>query len=256
MDVLVIGSNGHIGEDIVKSLIERKEYVLRPERKELDCRDLLSVEGYFVKKRPSAVVLCDGWFDDKVGKDISEISYRPDSIVAENILKMCRAGGLDFVYVGTDVGPDGIAHEISQYAKSIVIHTSSLFGIGGDNLIRSFMVYSRTMEKASFDNSAFIHPTYTRDIAPIIADMLIRKQYGSYVLHNSGGCTEYELACKIFSLMGADTEITPSGTPGFEDRRRTSLPSWEDAVERYIVELRKSGFFSDAGINGLQSRGS
>lgn len=256
MDVLVIGSSGHIGADIVKSLMDRKIFVLKPGKGELDCRDPLKVEGYFVKNRPSAVILCDGWFDDKVGKDISEIGYRPDAVVAENILKVCRAGGLDLVYVGTDAGPDGIAHGISQYGRSIVIHTSSLFGMGGDNMIRSLMVYSRTMDKVSFDNTRFMHPTYTRDIAPAIAEMLIKREYGSYVLHNSGGCTEYELACRIFAMMDSDAEIIPEGSPVFEDRRRTSLPPWEDAVERYIVELRKSGFFSDTGLNGLQSRGS
>ena len=256
MDVLVIGGSGHIGADIVRSLTDRKAFVLKPGKEELDCRDSLKVEGYFVKNRPSAVVLCDGWFDDKVGKDISEISYRPDAIVAENILKVCRAGDLDLVYIGTDMGPDGIAHEISQYDRSIVIHTSILFGMGGDNMIRSFMMYSRTMDKMSFDNTRFIHPTYSRDIAPVIVDMLIKKEYGSYVLHNSGGCTEYELACRIFAMMDSDTELIPEGMPTFEDRRRTSLPPWEDAVERYIAELRRSGFFSDTGLNGLQSRGS
>ena len=112
------------------------------------------------------------------------------------------------------------------------------------------------MDNASFDNSKIIHPTYTKDIARLIADMLIKKEYGSYVLHNSGGCTEYELAVKLFSMMGSDAVLTPVGETVFEDRRRTSLPSWEDAVERYINELKKSGFFSDTGINGLQSRGS
>lgn len=256
MDILIIGNYGHIGADLEKSLTDRKQYVLKPKTGELDVLSELSVEGYFVKNRPSAVVLCNGWADNKVGTDIGDYNYKPNQSIAEILLKLCRAGNIPLVYIGTDVGPDPIAYEISQYKNSIVIHTSCLFGMGGDNIVRSFIIYSRTMDNASFDNSKIIHPTYTKDIAKLISDMLIKKEYGSYVLHNSGGCTEYELAVKLFSMMGSDAVLTPVGEIVFEDRRRTSLPSWEDAVERYINELKKSGFFSDTGINGLQSRGS
>ena len=67
-------------------------------------------------------------------------------------------------------------------------------------------------------------PTYTPDLARLLADMIQTEKYGRYHATNEGLCSWYEFACEIFRQAGmTDVKVTPVDSSDF--RPRPSGPS-------------------------------
>ena len=98
-------------------------------------------------------------------------------------------------------------------------------------------------------------PTYTRDMAVLLADMVQTEKYGVYHASNEGFCSWYEFAKEIFRLAGMDeVSVTPITSDQFPAKAKrpfnsrmskeklikegfNKLPSWQDALIRYMQEL-------------------
>ena len=52
-------------------------------------------------------------------------------------------------------------------------------------------------------------PTYTWDLARLLADMIETDRYGRYHATNEGLCSWYEFACEIFRQAGMPVEVEP-----------------------------------------------
>ena len=99
-------------------------------------------------------------------------------------------------------------------------------------------------------------PTYTYDLARLLVDMVQTERYGYYHATNEGGYISwYDFACEIFSQAGYATKVTPVTTEEYglskaarpfnsrldksklRENGFTPLPSWQDALSRYLKEL-------------------
>ena len=98
-------------------------------------------------------------------------------------------------------------------------------------------------------------PTYTRDLARVICDMLPTEKYGIYHVRNEGWLSWYDFAKMIMEKAGLPCRVlpvpsseypTPAKRPhnsrldgsslteaGFEP-----MPAVEDALDRYLAELK------------------
>ena len=104
-------------------------------------------------------------------------------------------------------------------------------------------------------------PTYTFDLARLLVDMIQTDKYGYYHATNEGGYISwYDFACEIFLKAGMETKVVPVTTEEYglskaarpfnsrlEKRKLTEagfqpLPTWQDALERYIATLKKEKF--------------
>ena len=100
-------------------------------------------------------------------------------------------------------------------------------------------------------------PTYTKDLARLLVDMVETEKYGVYHATNEGFCSWAEFAREIFCQAGKHVTVTPvpsSAYPTKAVRPKNSrlskaaldaagfarLPSWQDALERYLCELHKN----------------
>lgn len=83
-------------------------------------------------------------------------------------------------------------------------------------------------------------------------------KYGRYHATNEGLCSWYEFAVEIFRQAGMDVEVTPVDSTQFPAKAKRPhnsrmskdkleangfqrLPSWQDALGRYLQELKKQG---------------
>lgn len=99
-------------------------------------------------------------------------------------------------------------------------------------------------------------PTYTFDLAKLLADMVQSDKYGYYHATNEGGYISwYDFACEIFRQAGYKTKVLPVTTAeyGLSKARRPfnsrldrsklaqngfkPLPEWQDALARYLKEI-------------------
>ena len=146
--------------------------------------------------------------------------------------------------------------EVEKLAKHFIIRISWVFGINGHNFIKTMLRLGKERGEVSVVNDQIGSPTYTYDLAKLCVDMIQTDKYGKYHATNQGYCSWYEFACEIFKQAGMDVKVNPVDSTAFPvkaTRPKNSrmnqteldkngfdrLPSWQDALERYLIELNK-----------------
>lgn len=139
-------------------------------------------------------------------------------------------------------------------SKYFIVRIAWVFGKNGKNFVKTMLKLAETHDKLTVVNDQFGSPTYTYDLARLLVDMIQTDKYGIYHATNEGICTWYEFACEIFRQAGVKIEVTPvpaSEYPTKAKRPENSrldkgkltengferLPSWQDALGRYIKEI-------------------
>lgn len=146
--------------------------------------------------------------------------------------------------------------EVRQYSNHFIVRISWVFGINGANFIRNMLKLSETRNELNIVGDQVGSPTYTVDLAHLLVSMSLTEKYGTYHVNNDGYCSWAEFANYIFKTNNKDTvvnSIPSSDYPTKATRPLNSklskksltdngfglLPSWQDAVDRYNVELEE-----------------
>ena len=138
--------------------------------------------------------------------------------------------------------------------KHFIVRTSWVFGINGNNFIKTMLRLAETKNHLRVVNDQIGSPTYTVDLAKLLADMAATEKFGTYHATNEGFCSWAEFTREIFEQAGLDVEVegiptieypTPARRPfnsrlskkSLDEAGFERLPTWQDAVKRYLAEL-------------------
>ena len=138
--------------------------------------------------------------------------------------------------------------------KCFVVRISWVFGINGKNFVKTMLRLSETREELTVVNDQVGSPTYTYDLAILLCEMIKSEKYGVYHATNEGLCTWAEFAAEIMKLAGRKTKIIPVTSAEYktaavrplnsrmskkslDENGFERLPSWQDALARYIELL-------------------
>lgn len=138
--------------------------------------------------------------------------------------------------------------------KHFIVRTSWVFGINGNNFVKTMLRLGAQYDELSVVADQIGSPTYTPDLARLIVDLILTDKYGTYHGTNENFCSWAEFAEAIMSLGHRKAKIRhiPSSEyPAKAQRPLNSrlskkclddagverLPSWQNALERYIKEL-------------------
>lgn len=147
---------------------------------------------------------------------------------------------------------------LRQYVdKYFIVRISWVFGINGNNFIKTMLRLGKENGAVKVVDDQIGSPTYTFDLAKLLVDMIETEQYGAYHATNEGICSWYEFAKEIFQEANMkEVTVTPVSSEEFPVKAKrpknsrmskeklvqngfSLLPSWQDAVKRYIEELKK-----------------
>lgn len=101
-------------------------------------------------------------------------------------------------------------------------------------------------------------PTYTVDLAHLLVDMAETEKYGIYHANNEGYCSWAEFTEYIYKTNNINTSVKHIKTSEYKtkavrplnsrlskksltDNGFKLLPTWQDAINRYNIELREEG---------------
>lgn len=140
--------------------------------------------------------------------------------------------------------------------KYFIVRIAWVFGINGSNFIKTMLKVGKTHDTLTVVNDQIGTPTYTLDLSRLLVDMIETDKYGYYHATNEGGYISwYEFACEIFKQAGYSTVVKPVTTAEYGvskavrpfnsrlDRSKlvkegfTPLPTWQDALERYLKDI-------------------
>lgn len=140
--------------------------------------------------------------------------------------------------------------------KFFIVRIAWAFGVNGKNFIKTMFNVGKKYDTVRVVSDQIGTPTYTYDLARLLVDMIVTDKYGYYHATNEGGYISwYDFACEIFKQAGYTTKVIPVTTEEyglskaarpFNSRLDKSklveagfepLPTWQDALERYMKEL-------------------
>ena len=139
--------------------------------------------------------------------------------------------------------------------KYFIVRIAWVFGLNGKNFIKTMINVGKTHDEVRVVNDQIGTPTYTLDLARLLVDMNETEKYGYYHATNEGGYISwYDFCCEFDRQYGLNTKVIPVTTEEyglskaarpFNSRLDKSklveagfapLPTWQDAVSRYLKE--------------------
>lgn len=141
--------------------------------------------------------------------------------------------------------------------KYFIVRIAWVFGLNGKNFVKTMLNMGKTRDHLTVVNDQFGSPTYTYDLARLLVDMILTDKYGIYHATNEGICTWYEFACEIFRQAGISVDVAPVTADQYpakakrpsnsrmskdklEENGFERLPSWQDALGRYLKEISEN----------------
>lgn len=147
---------------------------------------------------------------------------------------------------------------LDGYPKAYIARISWVFGINGKNFVKTMLRIGIDKEEVSVVSDQYGSPTYTVDAAKTMIDLIQSEKYGIYHITNEGDTHWANFAKAIFSKAGYSTQVKEILTQDYPTKAKRpsnsrlskqsliehgfkQLPTWEDALDRYIVELKSAG---------------
>lgn len=300
MKILVTGSNGQLGRDVVKALLAHGHEVIgcgtaaHPCQAietgfsyfPLDIRDERAVHMALSSIQPEALIHCAAWtaVDDAENPSMFDEVWAINATGTENLAKACAAVGVKMLYISTDYVFDGHGETpwqpdcrefgpLNVYGKSklagesaverhlsqfYIVRVSWLYGAGGKNFVKTMLRLGQTNEQIRVVCDQVGTPSYTVDLAEVLAAMVVTDRFGYYHVANGGGYISWHAFCEeIFRQAGLTARAIPVTTAEYglskaarpmnsrlDIRSLGELgirpPHWRDALKRYLLETKEA----------------
>ena len=150
-------------------------------------------------------------------------------------------------------GELAVANTLTKY---FIVRIAWVFGLNGKNFIKTMLSVGKTHDTVRVVNDQIGTPTYCFDLARLLVDMCETEKYGYYHATNEGGYISwYDFTKEIYRQAGLKTTVLPVTTAEYGlskaarpfnsrlDKSKlvengfTPLPTWQDAVSRYLKEI-------------------
>lgn len=298
MRVFVTGASGQLGHDVLRELKKRGHEGVGSGRRapvdgeatyiSLDITDSMALKDALLWVNPDAVIHCAAWTavdaaeEEKNREQVHAVNVRATA----NIAEVCQKIGCKMMYISTDYvfdgqgilpwKPDGVHRQpLNQYGKSklagelavtdlltryFIVRVCWSFGLNGNNFVKTMLRLGESHPVLRVVDDQVGMPTYTRDLARLLVDMIETEQYGCYHAANTGNFVSWcAFAREIFRQAGYETKVIPVSTEEYglskavrpqnsrldcgklREKGFSQLPDWKDALTRFLEEYKESG---------------
>jgi len=282
MRIAITGANGQVGTNLIETLSNEHE-IIALTHKDLDITDLNKTKTTLNKIRPELVINTAAYHKTDECEENPEKSFLVNSIAVRNLALICKEIGASLIHFSSDYVFDGkkkepyteddIPNPINVYGVSklageifirntlkehYIIRPSGIFGkakkAGKKNFITRMLELAREKGKLKIVDDQIFSPTYAKDLAEKVAELIKTNKYGTYHITNSGYCSWYELAKTAFELTGINVELKPIKSHEFPMKARrphfsvlenrnlkriglSPLRHWKEALKEYLKEI-------------------
>jgi len=246
MRVVVVGSNGQLGSDVVRAFAANGDDVLPLTHADIEIADGEAVGNKLLELQPGVVV------NTAAMHNVENCELQPDRAFAVNALGVrnlaltARDIGAVLIHISTDYVFDGC--KVSPYEeqdpptplsvygnsklageyfarstldKHFVLRTSAIYGKspcrakGGLNFIQLMLKLANQRGEVRVVDSEVVTPTPTSDLARQIVVLSRCESYGLYHATAEGACSWFEFAREIFALTDTKVNLQIAGPNEF-----------------------------------------
>ena len=272
---MVTGAGGMVARAVVEHCTRYGDEVTALDRQGLDITDPAAVGATFKRDAPEVVINCAAWTDVDGCESDPVRAFEVNARAVETLALNSRSCGARFITISTDFVFDGTkdgfytqrddpnplsvygqsklqGERAAQmaYARTIVVRTGWIFGIGGRNFLSTVIERARRGEHLKTIGDAYGTPTYAPDLAARLRDLVELDLPGVYHVVNGGAGVSYEeftrAACNVagdgataeLESVSMDTLQRPAPRPRNSRLRcllseatgLPALPDWEAAL--------------------------
>lgn len=270
MKVLLSGAGGQLGRELSCLLPERGYESVFLNRADLDITDSRAVVRSVEEHAPDLVINAAAFTGVDAAETELGAAHAVNALGPRNLAAACERAGCDLLHVGTNYVFDGkldrpyepfdTPNPLSVYGRTklagdeyvmrlcrrwYVVRTAAVYGEGG-NFVRTMLRLAEEGEEIKVKDDEYVSPTYARDLAAGIVQIVESREYGVYHLTNSGSCSWYGFAREIMRLSGGEVRVTPVSTSEFplpaprpangvlSGIGAPRLRSWQEALAGYL----------------------
>jgi dTDP-4-dehydrorhamnose reductase len=195
MKILVVGSRGMLGTDVVSEFQSRGHQVITPSLEELDIADPTSVAGATQSLNANWCINCSGYTAVDLAESEEQLAAEINALGPGYLARACGMAGTKLVHISTDFVFDGSSktpyteddrpNPLSVYGRtklageeavsaalpnSLIFRTSWLFGLNGKSFPRTILNAWRAGKSLRVVSDQVGNPTHTKELARTIAD--------------------------------------------------------------------------------------
>ncbi len=282
--IAIIGANGQLGHDLVKVFKGKGTVALT--HKDIEIVNQRRTEAVLGRIEPDIVINTAAYHRVEDCEKEYARAFEVNGIGSANLARVAEKLGFALVHISTDYVFDGkkrkpyreddAPNPLNTYgltklageyyvknlcARHYVVRTSGLYGLArcrakGGNFVDTMLRLAREQPELKVVDDQLFVPTYALDLAKKIKELVAKDKkdrYGTYHIANSGQCSWYEFAAKIFELEGL-RGVNLKKTTSAEFRSKVMRPaysvlgsnrlksiglkplrSWQDALKEYMA---------------------
>lgn len=250
--ILIAGSSGRLGREIVRQCEQRGLDIACPGRDEMDITNQRQVEATLKRLKPWALISAAG--AGHGASQLRDMLAGVNSAGAENLAKSCGARGLPFLTFSTDRVFDGALPRpyvegdavspschfggskveaerrvLQAHGEALIVRLSKLFGPddGAEAILHA--------HRGLCDRQLFITGTYLPDAVRAALDLFLDAETGIWHLSNQGAVSLDEFA-RLHPVRGHDA-ATRRKLVVLASERGLLMPSLRDALDRHREAL-------------------
>jgi len=246
MKVVVLGSNGQLGSDVVRAFAENGDDVFPLTHSDIEIANGESVASKLRELQPALVVNTAAMHHVENCELKPESAFAVNALGARNLALTARDIGAVLIHVSTDYVFDGgktspyeegdPPRPLSVYGNSklageyfvratldkhFLLRTSAIYGKspcrakGGLNFIQLMLKLAKERGEVRVVDSEIVTPTSTSDLARQMVALSRCDSYGLYHATAEGACSWFEFAREIFTLTNTIVRLKVAGPNEF-----------------------------------------
>ncbi len=281
MKVLVTGYAGQLGYEVVRLLESRGIPCKGVDQADFNLTDAAAVLDYVQHYAPDVIVHCAAYTNVDKAETEPEICAAVNGMGTLYMVRAALSVGAKLVYISTDYvfpgtgdqpfgiddpygpknvygvskvqGEDAVRSLMTRY---YILRTSWVFGKNGKNFVRTMLRLGAEKKELRVVSDQIGSPTYAKDLARVICDMIPTDKYGIYHVRNEGYVSWADFAKMIMEKSGLSCRIIPVPSSEYVTLARRPLnsrlsgkklqaagfapmPTVADALDRYLTELKE-----------------
>ncbi|MGD2012153.1 MAG: dTDP-4-dehydrorhamnose reductase [Desulfobacterales bacterium] len=231
MNILITGSHGQLGRELWQEAQARGHDVKAPTHHQMDITNVKAVRNFTDRHQPVCVINAAAYTQVDKAEIEESFAFAVNKTGCTNLAQVCAEREIPLFHISTDyvfdgqkkapylesdpVSPIGV-YGLSKVAgeteirlnlrKHIILRTSWLYGVYGQNFVKTMLKLSETKENIRVVSDQYGSPTSAVDLA--IAILSIAEQWhqhssvtwGTYHYCGQGIVSWHEFAEKIIEL--------------------------------------------------------
>jgi len=286
MKILITGANGQLGCELKELSVDYPQFgFIYTDEKELDITNEVHVDEFLTSHNPDAIINCAAYTAVDRAESEEDLAFLINSAAAGILAKASAKHNILLVHISTDYVFDGKAfspyvetnetNPISAYgrtkyagelaihtfaANALIFRTSWLYSEFGNNFVKTIRKYSKERELLNVVYDQIGTPTYARDLAKTILQILTKavQASGIEIFHysNEGVASWYDFAKAIVDLSEIECRLNPINSKDYiqaaarpfysvldkskiKEKYSIEIPYWRDSLKDCIQRLNE-----------------